>query len=220
MRRALPLTIAALLVLGACSDDDGGDSAADETVATTTEAPTTEATTPEMGAAQAAWCSAAAELNDGFVAFQGVDPDDPAAVEAATAQLDDALIGAIDAAPPEIGSDVETVTSAFRTLFAALAAVSYDFAQLDTTVLQGLQADEALATLDEFNATACGITSPTMCRGVRATLEVAVDAFEASEGRLPENAQELVDAGLLQDLPADFEIVDGEVVAVDGSTCG
>ena len=112
------------------------------------------------------------------------------------------------------------MADAFLTLFAALAAVDYDFSRLDSAVVQSLQADEALANVDEFNAGNCDITSPTLCRGVRATLEVAVDAFEASEGRPPANAEELVEAGLLQDVPAEFEVVDGEIVASPGSSCG
>ena len=218
MRRAIPLAIAAMLVIVACSDDgDDGAGTADtspETVATT------GSTTAGPEVDTAAWCAAAADLNAELLEFQSVDPADVAAVEARAIAVDEALRGAIDAVPAELSNDVETVADAFLTLFAALAAVDYDFSRLDSAVIETLTADEALANVDEYNAGNCDITSPTMCRGMRATLEVAIEAFEASEGRLPANAQELVDAGLLQDLPADFEVVDGEIVASPGSGCG
>ena len=218
MRRALPLAIAAVLVIGACSDD-GDDGAAPAETAPETVA-TVESTTAEPEVDTAAWCAAAADLNAELVEFQSVDPADFAAVEERATAVDEALRGAIDAAPAELSADVETVADAFLTLFAALASVQYDFSRLDSAVIQSLQADEALANVDEYNAANCDITSPTMCRGVRSTLEVAIQTFEANEGRPPANAEELVEAGLLQDVPADFEIVDGEIVASPGSGCG
>ncbi|HEY3484288.1 MAG TPA: hypothetical protein VGK49_02840, partial [Ilumatobacteraceae bacterium] len=186
--------MAALLVIGACSDDGDDGSSAPQTAPDTNA--TVESTDAGLEVDTAAWCAAAADLNAELLAFQAVDPADLAAVEERATAVDAALHGAADAAPAELSADVETVADAFLTFFAALAAVDYDFSRLDSAVVQSLQADEALANVDEFNASNCDITSPAICRGVRATLEVAVDAFEASEGRPPANAEELVDAGL------------------------
>jgi hypothetical protein len=61
--------------------------------------------------------------------------------------------------------------------------------------------------------------SDAPCRADRMTLEVAIEAFVASEDRPPESAMELVDAGLIRAPSELHDVLDAEVVPASGSPC-
>ena len=57
------------------------------------------------------------------------------------------------------------------------------------------------------------------CATDRKTLEVAIEAFFVSFGRVPANEQELVDAEMIREPFASYDVELGEVVPGDGSAC-
>ena len=60
---------------------------------------------------------------------------------------------------------------------------------------------------------------PDECQQDRHTLEVAVEAFFAGEGRVPDAERELVDTGMLLAESGSYDLVDGEIVRVVGAPC-
>lgn len=57
------------------------------------------------------------------------------------------------------------------------------------------------------------------CTAERQTLEVAAEAYEAMLGATPITQQDLVDAGLISQPSAEFDLVAGAIVPVPGSSC-
>lgn len=57
------------------------------------------------------------------------------------------------------------------------------------------------------------------CRIERRTLETAVEAHQAIEGRPPRSVADLLDADLLRQAPTRYDLIDGRVVPTEGSGC-
>jgi hypothetical protein len=60
---------------------------------------------------------------------------------------------------------------------------------------------------------------PVDCAPDRRTLEVAIEAYQAQFGSVPDNEQVLVDAGMIRTSFVTYDVVYGEIVPGDGSPC-
>jgi len=65
-----------------------------------------------------------------------------------------------------------------------------------------------------------GSADSAACRVDERTLEVAIDAFQALNNRLPASQAELVAAGFLRELSTNYEVeANGSVVPLDSGRC-
>ena len=81
---------------------------------------------------------------------------------------------------------------------------------------------EVLSTTTTSTTTSSSTTTtlvPDECEQDRHTLEVAIEAFFAGEGRVPDAELELVDTGMLLAESGSYDLVDGEIVRVVGAPC-
>jgi hypothetical protein len=60
---------------------------------------------------------------------------------------------------------------------------------------------------------------PVDCAPDRRTLEVAIEAYQARFGSLPDNERVLIDAGMIRTSFDTYDVVYGDIVSGDGSPC-
>lgn len=151
--RAVVMLLLAVLV--ACADDREPVADPDPRGA---GAATTGTSVGEPDVETAAWCDAAGGVRDATSALDGVEPTDPAGVEAALSELILRTEAAVEVAPDEIADDVRASLDLVQQLDRALADVDYDFLAADPSgFTTGADAAEAKARVDAFNLEACGI---------------------------------------------------------------
>ena len=226
------VSISLLLVLAACGDDEGGsgdDDASEQPTATaaddTTADPTTAETDAPPDATEAAgaddpWCAVARDLNDALE-LEAAQSGTPEGLETAFTEIADVIDTAEEVAPAEISDQVVALGNAFDGLIAAFDEVDWDVGAITDEVGEELSEpiDAALPDITEFNEELCGLTSEAECAAMRQTLEVAVEAHIASEGRPPVDEQELIDAGFIREDTEGYDVVDGEIVTTVGGGC-
>lgn len=72
----------------------------------------------------------------------------------------------------------------------------------------------------EVAAAAPGQATGAACAIDRQTLETAIEAYELLNGSRPTSEQELVDAQMIRELSANFDVsADGALVTASGSAC-
>ena len=205
MKRAIPLTVPVLLLVTACGDD---------------EVASVDSTPAPTAASTAEWCDVARDLNKALYFDQG-DASDPAGLEAAFTQLAATIDAASEQAPDELEEHVTALGQGVASFVEVFESAQWDATAIDEDLGADLSEtiDAAIVEIASFNEEHCGLLSEPECRASGQTLEVAVEAFIASEGRPPVDEQELVDAELIRRDIEGFEVGDGDVVATPGGGC-
>ena len=219
MRRAIPLTVALVLFIAACSDDTDPESSptTESSASDATEQDEVESTEVD---AEDPWCAVARDLNEALALDAAADGT-ASGLETAFTELAAAIDTAEASAPEEIQEQVVALGDGIDSFIDVLAEADWD----GTAITEELGAelsepiDEALEDIESFNEDRCGLVSEAGCASDQQTLEVAIEAFIASEGQPPVDEAELVDAGFLRDEFGSFDVVDGEIVAVPGGGC-
>lgn len=92
------------------------------------------------------------------------------------------------------------------------AKVVSSFSSTDTTLAP------APAAADSAPASSASSAPLAACAATGRTVELAVQAFEIATGAPPQDLQAVVDAGLLDQVPSQFEVVHGSgTVKVEGT---
>ncbi|MEM9035905.1 MAG: hypothetical protein AAGA99_14560 [Actinomycetota bacterium] len=195
------LLIALALLVAACggdSDDSGDEESSPSTVAVESGDDSSEAA-PETTAGQAEvsgdpnseWCQLARQTQDQL----DLAVTDPFALFTPDGmnQLTGLLDMAVQAAPPEIRSDVASTRDSFGQLRTLLESYDYDFFSIPETEFDGAfdetALDQASSNIEAYNQQVCGITP----EGGDATTDTAPPADDGGDAPPPPASGEAVD---------------------------
>ena len=160
--------VAALaLVGGACGGDDDGDATDD--AATTSDG--SDADAPEgsiddgddgddgVGNGDSEWCDMARAVEAEDDLLEGVDFNDPDALEDSYQQMIDLVEDAAGSAPEELEADIDLVVDRSKVIFDALKDADFNILDVDQSVFEDPEADAASERIDAYNEAECGIES-------------------------------------------------------------
>jgi hypothetical protein len=170
-RRALVMVAALALVGGACGDDDGD--ATDDAAATSdgADADAAEDSIDDSdsdesddgddggGTGDSEWCDKARRVEAEDDLLEGVDFNDPEALEDSYQQMIDLVEDAAESAPEEIADDIDLVVDRSKVIFDALRDADFNVLDVEQSVFDDPEADAASERIDAYNEAECGIES-------------------------------------------------------------
>jgi len=147
---------------------------------------------------------------------------EPAQVETRLAAIDNSIAAARTVVPKDIAADFEATVAPYAVLHDVFEKAGYVFANLapeDFATLSDAYSKSSDA-LDRYTAyldDACPVKGA--CGATIKTVSVAIEAYQAQQGKLPPDAKSLVDAGFLREVPTEVQVVDGVYTMAPDADC-